>query len=448
MTSLKRFVGRLSRADSSGFSVSVQTFGVNLAVLFINVLTGVITARVLGPVGRGEQEALMLWPVFLARAFTLGLPSAFVFHLRRDPGAARSLVSAGFLAAPAAGLLATLAGISFLPYWLTEYDVDIVRLAQVFMLFTPIILTEELCVAALLARDEFRLFNKVRIIRPVAALMLLVTLALLGTLTPALAVLAYIAPTLPITAFLSSFLWRAYRPARFPSWRSLRRPFAQLFSYGLRSYGNELTAALSENLGRALVVGMLTPSNMGLFVVSLSLARMLNVFQFAVVTVLFPRASGQPLGTVMEMTGRAVRVSTAVTCVAALTLGALGPFALTLLYSAEFSEGATLMRLLIAETVINGVIVVLIQALMATDRPGVATLLQSVGVAASVPLLLLLVPLLGLSGAGVALLMSAVLRLAFALASFPLFLGVPAPSLLMRWDDFRVLKEKWLEGSV
>ena len=186
---------------------------------------------------------------------------------------------------------------------------------------------------------------------------------------------------------------------------------------------------------------------MGLYVVSLSLARMLNVFQFAVVTVLFPRASGQPLATVMAMTGRAVRVSTAVTCVAALALGVLGPVALTFLYGAEFRGAVTLdAPAHRRSTVVNGVIAVLIQALMATDKPGVATLLQSVGVAASVPLLLVLVPLVGLNGAGVALLVSAALRLAFALFSFPLFLGVPAPSLLMRWDDFKVLREKWLES--
>ena len=447
MTSLKQLFGRfrgVSRGDASGFSASVQTLLVNVAVLLVNVLTGIITARVLGPVGRGEQEALMLWPVFLARAFTLGLPSAFVFHVRRDPKVAPYLVSASFLAAPAAGLLATLVGVAFIPHWLDEYSADVVRMAQLFMLFTPVVLIEELCIAAMLARDEFKRFNVVRIVRPSATLALLVALALSGVLTPSLAVFAYIAPTLPITFYLSRLLWRSYQPRWFEGVIQLRRSLTMLFSYGLRSYGNELMTTLSANLGRALVVGMLTPGNMGLFVVSLSLARMLNVFQFAVVTVLFPRASGRPLAAVIEMTGRAARVSTAVTCVAALTLGALGPFALTLLYSAEFSGGVTLMRILIAETVINGVIAVLIQALMATDRPGVATILQSVGVAASVPLLLVLVPLLGLNGAGVALLISAVIRLVFALASFPIFLGVPIPSLLIKLEDLKVLKKRVL----
>lgn len=444
MTSLKRLAGQFTHTKPSGFSASLQTLSVNIAVLLVNVLTGILTARVLGPVGRGEQEALMLWPVFLARAFTLGLPSAFVFHLRRNPSAARELLSASFLAVPAAGLLAALVGVGFIPLWLNEYDADIIKLAQVLMLLTPVVLAEEFCVAALLARDSFRLFNTIRIIRPVAALTLLIALALVGALTPFRAALVYIAPTLPITLYLSLRLWRNVRPTLRPGWQMLRRSFTQLFSYGLRSYGNELMTTLSEHLGRALVVGLLSPGNMGLYVVSLSLARMLNVFQFAVVTVLFPRASGQPLTTVMAMTGRAVRVSTAVTCVAALALGVLGPVALSLLYGAEFRGGVTLMRLLIVETVINGVIAVLIQALMATNRPGVATLLQSVGIVTSVPLLLVLVPLVGLNGAGIALLVSAALRLVFALFSFPLVLGVPVPSLLMRWDDFKVLKEKWL----
>ena len=128
-------------------------------------------------------------------------------------------------------------------------------MAQLFMLFTPIVLIEELCIAAMLARDEFSRFNTIRIVRPSATLALLVALVLFGALTPSLAVFAYIAPTLPITFYLSRLLWRSYQPRWFAGVRQLRRSLVMLFSYGLRSYGNELMTTLSENLGRALVVG-------------------------------------------------------------------------------------------------------------------------------------------------------------------------------------------------
>ena len=67
---------------SGGMAATVQTLLANVLILGVNFGTGIITARLLGPVGRGEQAAIILWPQFLAYALTLGLPSAMLYNLR------------------------------------------------------------------------------------------------------------------------------------------------------------------------------------------------------------------------------------------------------------------------------------------------------------------------------------------------------------------------------
>jgi O-antigen/teichoic acid export membrane protein len=232
-----------------------------------------------------------------------------------------------------------------------------------------------------------------------------------------------------------SRLWKLYRPR----WYRLRSASKSLTSYGLRSYGVDLAGTFTYYLDRVLLVGLVAPAALGLYVVALSLARMLNVFHAAVVSVLFTKTSGRPVEEVVALTGLAARASTALTLLAALGLTVFGPRVLSLVYGQDYLGAVTVFRLLVLEVVLSGMAWVLAQAFMALGRPGLVTLLQGVGLSISVPLLLVLVPPYGLEGAGLALLISATLRLVLALVSFPLILQMRIPRLwLTRTDIYAI----------
>ena len=58
----------------------------------VNAVTGIVTARALQPVGRGELAAMVLWPMLFAGLTTCGLPTALVYFMRRDPRRAGAFV--------------------------------------------------------------------------------------------------------------------------------------------------------------------------------------------------------------------------------------------------------------------------------------------------------------------------------------------------------------------
>ena len=418
------------------FAASAQTFLASVAILMLNLLTGVVTARFLGVVGRGEQEVMGVWPLFLAQAFTLGLPSALVFNLKKSPADAPKLFAASVVSGLLAGALAVAVGIVLIPLWLTQHSAALVGSAKLLLLFAPAVLLDEIFSSALRARGDYPLYNAIRFLRPLATVTALLTLALLGLLTPFRACLCYLVPSLPISLWLLRRLWRLYKP----TWGRLGSATRSLTSYGLRSYGVDLLGALSLQLDKALVVGLLSASSMGLYVVALSLAKMLNIFQAAATTVLFPQASGLSADEAVALAGRTVRLSTALTVVAAAILGTLGPWALELLYGPEFRGGANLMRLLIVVTIFEGTGSVLAQAFMATNRPGLITLLQGLGLLLNLPLLLVLVPAFGLLGAGVSLLLTSFVRLLVILLAFPRVLNTPPPRLWLNTSDLQDAK--------
>jgi O-antigen/teichoic acid export membrane protein len=230
-------------------------------------------------------------------------------------------------------------------------------------------------------------------------------------------------------------LWGIYAP----SLRSFAESSRTLFHYGIRAYGVDLCGTLALYVDQALVVRMLEPALMGTYVVALSLSRVLNAFHTSVVMVLFPNAVSRAPQTVREMTGRATRMSTLLTACAGIAVVALGPHLLGLLYGREYTSATPVLRILVLEVVLSGATLVLSQAFMALERPGIVTALHVTGLLLTLPLMVVLVPRLGIIGAGLSLLISTTARLIFVLVSFPLFLKMRAPNILPKMEDLKFM---------
>jgi O-antigen/teichoic acid export membrane protein len=411
----------------------VQSVGAKFFIIAINAATGILTARALQPAGRGELAAMILWPVFLASALTFGLPCAITFRLRSNPEQASRLVGTALVLAALTGILGSLAGILFMQAWIPQYSPNIILFARIFVLNTPMAAVLMVGRAALESQGDFTASNKLITIPPALTLVWLLVLWFSGSLTPVNAAFAYVIVGVPPFIWMLARLRRMFRP----SLGSFIASSRYLLSYGIRAYGIDLCGTMSAYIDQALVVRALAAEMMGTYVVALSLSRVLNAFHASVVMVLFPKAVNQPRDVVRQMTSRAARISTTLTAMAGIGIVLCGPHLLSLLYGREYATATTVLRILVFEVVLSGATFVLCQAFMALERPGVVTAFQVIGLFMTLPLLVILVPRLGIVGAGLALLISTSVRLVFVLASFPLFLKMPIPNIFPKLEDLR-----------
>jgi O-antigen/teichoic acid export membrane protein len=415
----------------SSASAVAQSVATKFAIIGINAATGILTARALLPAGRGELAAMILWPVFLANTLTLGFPSALTFEMKSRPKKSPELVGAALLLAVVTSAIAILLGVSFMHSWIPQYSPKAILYAQVLLATTPLTSLLNIGRGAFLARSDFRIVNGLLACSPGMTLLVLITLLLTHSLTPYSAALAYALVGVFPVGWMIWRLWRLFQP----SLRLFRNSARSLFSYGVRSYGIDLCGTMALYVDQVVVVRFLMPDMMGIYVVALSLSRMLNVFHTSVVMVLFPKAVSESTETVRAMTGRAMRMSTMLTASTGVGIALLGAPLLSLLYGHEYRGAAAVLRVLVMEVILAGATLVLGQAFMALGRPGIVTALQVTGLLLVVPLMLVLVPHYGILGAGIALLLSTSARFLCVLASFPLFLKVPAPALLPNRDD-------------
>jgi O-antigen/teichoic acid export membrane protein len=431
VSSQLKSLGRWFLHSRHGVAAIAQTIATKFLLTGINVGTGIITARFLGVTGRGELSAMTLWPLLVPYLLTLGLPQAVRYCVRKAPERKAELFTVSLLVSVLLSIAALAVGVAIIPAALHLYPTDIVHGAQILMIFAPEVMLSLVLTAMLEALGEFKLANSTRYVPALMTLVSLTTLALSHKLTPFLGAASYLAPPVATAVWTAWKLRHLFRIRSFDPRRSLR----ELFFYGTRCYAIDVLGALSAQIDQVLVVGILSATAMGVYVVAVNASRVLQNLHSAVVIVVFPSASGLDPANAIAMVGRAARISTSIAIIFATAFAVVLPVLIPLLYGPGFDDAVRVGQLLIYEAVVGGLVYVLSQAFMACGRPALITALEVAGFLVVLPLMLILMPRFGLMGAAIALFISTVARLTLLMASFPVFLKVPVPNLLPNLDD-------------
>lgn len=422
----------------TGTAAAVQTTIVQVMVVLINVATGVVTARTLAPEGRGALAAISIVPVMLSSLMGFGIPAALTYHLRRHVKDARSIVGAAIVMNLAISVLIIAVGELVIPFALRQYGPQVILIARWFVLWAPMSLFFYICTSIIECNGDFWKSNLSRLISPILTFILLIALLATHRLNVLTASLSYAFPSLPTALLLLVDVGRRNRP----TFTRAAEPYRRLLSYGVQAYGIDVLRSIGGQINQFLVVGVLSPSTMGLYVVALSVAGMLQVIQSSVSRVLLPKVSARPILEVVDQVGRAARISGILTVALAVMLVALGPYVLHVLYGPRFLGATPLLRLLAVEAVFSSTTAFLIQTFSASGRPGIVTLLQAAGMTLSIPLLVLLVPRYGLMGAGIALLTSTLTRFTLAMTCYPTLLHVRPPRIIPTISDLGDLRQR------
>ncbi|MCL6601683.1 MAG: oligosaccharide flippase family protein [Paenibacillus sp.] len=417
-------------------SAAVKTMFVSILILLLNMLTGVLTARYLGPTGRGEQTAMVNWSQFLAFSMSFGIPSALIYNAKKNPDDAGVLYRMALMIALFFGTAAMIVGIVVLPYWLKSFSPEVVQFAQWSMILCPLIVVSQVNNATFQFRGDYKRFNWLRYLIPLMTLIMIGVLILTGTMTPFTTAVAYLAPSVPLFIWMTINLLRTYKVKMRDSYQQ----FKKLFTYGLGSYGNDLLGQFSYYIDQIIIAGLLRPADLGLYAVAVSLSRMVNFFSNSITVVLFPKASELSKEEAISLTFKAFRISTTFTLLGSLILMLIAPLVIPLLYGKDFNTALTVFRLLLLEVTISGGTLILAQAFMALGKPKFVSILQGVGLMLVIPLLFFLVPKFGLFGAGVAMLSSSILRFGFIILNIRFNLKVKIPRLIINGQDIQWMK--------
>ncbi|HEU0168033.1 MAG TPA: oligosaccharide flippase family protein [Chloroflexota bacterium] len=397
---LARISGTLQARLTSLHRAALVTMLTGAGIDLATAAAGILLARGLGPGGRGTFAALWLLPRVVAPLATMGIGDAATYLYSRDRALGRRLFNQAFLLSPLLGLAAAGLTVPFLGLYLRQYDGSTQQLAVVIMCIAlPTGVWNDSLSALLRGAKAYGAVNAIRILQPVADLLVIAVLYCSGHLTVLTLSVEHIATAGVLCPLVQCWFLRQsaqFRPNL--NWKVLRETLA----YGLKTQSGVLAQVASNRLSWLVLVTILPPAQLGLFVVATTAAEALMLFPQAFALILLPEVASRSKADGVHLTQRVFKLNAAILVVAASALIVLLPFLLRLIYGPDFVAATAPARVLAAGIVCYGLTTMLAESLKGLNRPLFTTMAYSAGTGVTLALLVTLVGPLGLLGAAVA----------------------------------------------
>lgn len=403
----------------------------------IGLVTSVLTARILGPEGRGLFSAALLIAMLAAGLAQFGLGNSLVYHR----GAGRSFNYRNLLLGSLLFVIAVAVGLAGVGLQLGGED----RLRGQFMLI--------LGLAAAMAAQNY--FITLAQLHPGLVFFNLMRLGLVaGNLVLLLVLIAAFHPVdyrkiliaqLIVLAVLAvaGQVWATRELAAGVRVGGVPLKWREVFRYGIAHHGTSVLGLVLLNFDKIALLKMGTMVQFGLYALAFSTSRLIGAVQEAISTALYSRFAGKDPGQLSQGVRAAFRVTLLPMLAVATAGAALSPWLIVLLFGSAFAPMAAPFSILLFECVIGGASWILAQRFNAAGRPGLVFVRQLVSV---LPIFMAL-PFLPEQNIhiwlSILMLMGASLRLGVTLALYPWVLKEPVPGLLPGIADLRRLREMW-----
>jgi O-antigen/teichoic acid export membrane protein len=385
---------RIGPGRTRPFTLSLTS---SLAIQGFNAATGVLLARLLGPAGRGELAAIIVWPSVLAAVGSLGVTEAVTYETARGSSPVKSVVGSSFVIAAVQALVLALVGVFLVALIHHGDEPRIIRPSFLYLAFIPLNLLAIYAAAVLNGLRRFFAFHALRLMVIAVTAGGIIVVATNKTLTVEAAVVIYlIANALTAAATMVVLARRGVLSVTCDS-ATVRR----LLRFGIRSHTTSLASMLNERLDQLVISVFLTPAKLGLYVIAVTMTSATTMIGQATASIVVP-----VLASLEDHTARIAIATRYVswvligsTCMA-IPMLASTPTLIRILFGEEFLGAVPVTRVLLIATIFFSVNRVIAAVLNAVGRPLDAGIAESLSLMATVAGLTLLLPRLELIGAG------------------------------------------------
>lgn len=388
--------------DLSSFTGKVSlVMGTNIVIAVIGLVTGVLSARILGPAGRGELAAIQTLSSFIAAVAMLGMPEALVFFSSQKPNKAgeflaSALVVVAIFLIPIYGL-----GWFLLPALLKAQGPQVLLAARIYLAGAMIAyMANGLPHQLLRAVGSWKSWNLIRVLPNVIWLITLVS--------------ALILPMLAKPIRLSQIFIIGQWLILLPTWILVRKRLPQpgrvnvqnfkpMLAYGLPAALSLIPQTLNLRMDQILMAAFLAPAHLGQYVVAVSWSAAASPILSAVGPVLFPS-----LGALTDPTKKARLLRDVIPLFSVLMLAVtfaisiITPIMIPLLFGEQFRQAVVPAIILVFANAILSLNTLFGDALKGMGLTGKVLTADLVGLIATTILLLLLIPRYGIIGAAIA----------------------------------------------
>ncbi len=411
------------------------SFVTTILIQIVNIVTGLLAARLLLPEGRGELAEIMLWPGLLIEFGILAMSDALMYRAATRAASPKVLFATVMWIGLALSVAIVTIGLVVLPYAIAQ-DSATVKLVEFWYLaaFVPVYLFSLFVATMFQGHLDIVAWNVVRALVGLGYLGFIVGFYVAGHSSVETFAIAYIAGTL--VSAIVGLVWLARKG--WVGWKPDLQAAKGLVFYGARVHVGEMVNTLRQRVDQMAVSLWLTSSDMGLYVVALTVANGPMILVNTVAGVAFPKISQAPTAEEkLRIFGTYLRLAMALSIASAAGLAVLAEYLVPLIFGRLFDSSATICQIMLLGLPFFAAKLMFIQALNAFDRSLAIGWAEAAGLIAAALSLYGLLPVLGIYGAAWALVVANVVALAAMAASLNRQIGAPVlPLFRPTAEDF------------
>jgi O-antigen/teichoic acid export membrane protein len=356
----------------------VLTYALSTLTLAANLVTGVVTARALGPEGRGVSVALVTVTQLAGFLFAAGVAQSLSYFIARRPqDAPRLLTTWTLMLLP---LIAIAIGLTelLLPTIFAEAGRQALDIGRWFMFTIVLVVGLELTYGLLLGSHDYFFYNALRFAQPA---LLAVTYVVLWSLDELTLEVAMVAATIATGVALVGALARAV--VRIGVGRPDLRLGLDTLWYGVRGQGSTIAANVTARLDVAMLPAFVTAANVGLYSVATNVSLIVYQLSNTFAGLVLPAAARDAERAQVKVIG-SLWASLAVAAALAIGLAVLSRPLLGLVYGDDFRDAAEPLLLILPGAVLFAGSSILGAGIYAAGRPFTATVTQILGMVVTI----------------------------------------------------------------
>ncbi|NWH08684.1 MAG: oligosaccharide flippase family protein [Alphaproteobacteria bacterium] len=422
----------------SFFADAISVIRTRIMLQIVGILTSIITARYLGPDGKGLVTALTAVPLILVRLSELGIRQSAAFYVGRKLASIEEITSALAILCVVTSLLSALVClIYFWATWLPQYDWALIALALALL---PLSITRSYISGIFLGVKQIGRFNSIGWL-PAAFTLLFVCLFVVA--------LGWDAFGMMLGSVLASVIVTVLAIRMLASMVDLRFAIDARLMVNLIRLGAVYALAvfllqLNYRVGVILLQQFGTLEDVGLFSLGTNFADLIWEIPFALHGVILSRsvtATNEALFSKNLLSLLRLTMAAALICGAGLAIA--GPILIPLVYGHEFAPAVSVVNWMLPGIIAYVAFQVLNTDLSGKGRPWASLLIAVPSIAINAVLCVALIPLYGADGAA----MAASASYLFATVAITLVYArmqslKPSQIVLFAKDDVRLLAAK------
>lgn len=319
-----------------------QTFGASIFIQLCTVIQGIILARSLGPVGRGEFVAITMWPLVFSSVGLLGCHITFArLSAKAETHAKQKIINSAILSTLFLSVFSSISGFFLLDLLIPEIRPDILDWARIFLLFIPLNQMYMVLNAIDQGAGNFKKFNLFRsLFYPIYVSGLLILL-LLGWSEVGLFVLIFILAQGIVT--LLRIISSRKRNAQMGTAISLQSVLWKSRYFGAAGF----VEVVSTQLDKAILLWFMGPEQLGYYSVALTVSMVLDSFTKAAGMVVFSYTAKARNNMGDDVIIHTFRYSMIFWFAGGSLLALLLPLLLPLVYGGDFDASVRIAQFLI-----------------------------------------------------------------------------------------------------